>query len=131
QATQAALAELGARASLDSVTAIGVVGQAPTAALVDDEGAAIGPAVLWLDTRAAAEARELGVHAYYLGPKLLWLSRHSAALLSRARWILQSHAFVAYRLTGVAATDPSTAALAAPLFDLEARAWSAGACASC
>lgn len=134
RAVQGVLADVATRAPLDDVTAIGVVGQAPTAALVDDSGAATGGAILWLDTRASDEARELGVHAYYLGPKLLWLARHGAPdpdLLSRARWILQSHAFVAYRLTGVAATDPSTAALCAPLFDLAARRWDEDACASC
>ncbi len=146
------LAELSTRAPLEEVSAIGVVGQAPTAVLVDEHGAAIGHAILWLDTRADDEARELGVHAYYLGPKLLWLARHGASmhppesargradaawntpdpnLLGRARWILQSHAFLAYRLTGVAATDPSTAALASPLFDLAGRKWNEAPSASC
>ena len=60
--------------------------------------------------------------AYYLGPKLLWLARHEPTALARTKWMLQSHAFVAQRLTGEVAVDPSTAALALPLFDLgEAR----------
>lgn len=137
QATAAVLAKLPRRAE---ATAVAVVGQAPTVVLVDDAGEAIGSAILWLDTRATEEARELGVHAYYLGPKLLWLMRHGdappdsargraaaawgiAEQLGRARWILQSHAFLAYRLTGEVAVDPSTAALAAPMFDLAERAW--------
>jgi xylulokinase len=154
QALRAALGDLArsGAVSLADVWAIGVVGQAPTAVLVGDDGASLGPAILWLDTRATAEARELGVHSYYLGPKLLWLARHGASLrppdsargraeiawhlpdydvMNRARWILQSHAFVAYRLTGEVATDPSTAALCAPLFDLAARAWVPSACAAC
>jgi xylulokinase len=154
RATQQVLADLATRASLEGIAAIGVVGQAPTAALVDAQGTAIGNAILWLDTRATDEARELGVHAYYLGPKLLWLSRHGASmhprdlesargradaawntpdpkLLTRARWILQSHAFIAFRLTDVAATDYSTAALCIPLFDFEKRDWNPAACASC
>lgn len=164
-ATQTALEALSsrsARVSLADVTGIGVVGQAPTAVLVDADGTSLAPAVLWLDTRADTEARELGVPAYYLGPKLLWLSRHGAPLgpaasdherpeaarnamasraggdgvgrerdvLSRARWILQSHAFIVHRLTGQAAIDPSTAALCSPLFDLAARAWIPSACAA-
>lgn len=153
-ATHAVLAELASRAphgDLAEVAAIGVVGQAPTVVLVDEGGAALGGAILWLDTRAHDEARELGVYAYYLGPKLLWLSRHGASLhtpdsargragaawhlpgpnvLERARWILQCHAFVAYRLTGVAAIDPSTAALSLPLFDLATRSWIPSECAS-
>lgn len=151
RATQSVLAELAAKSPipLSEVTAIGVVGQAPTIALVDAAGAATGAAILWLDTRAIVEARELGVPSYYLGPKLLWLSRHGGNahapdsargradakwgtpdpdLLKKARWILQSHAFVAYRLTGEVATDPSTAALAIPLFDLRAKAWDLSAC---
>ncbi|HVH47514.1 MAG TPA: FGGY family carbohydrate kinase [Labilithrix sp.] len=152
RATQSVLATLAEKStlSLADVTGIGVVGQAPTVVLVDDAGAALGSAVLWLDTRAATEARELDVHAYYLGPKLLWLARHGAPaqtpdsargradvawgipdpdVLSRARWLLQSHAFVAYRLTGEAAIDPSTAALALPFFDLATRTWTPSACA--
>jgi len=156
RATQSVLAELATKTpgvSLSDVTAIGVVGQAPTVTLVDGDGAMLGSAILWLDTRAGEEAKELDIPSYYLGPKLLWLSRNggSAAppdsargradakwgggtandpdLLKRARWILQSHAFVAYRLTGEAATDPSTAALATPLFDLEKRTWDVSQCA--
>jgi xylulokinase len=128
RATQAVLGELGTRVSLHDVTAVAVVGQAPTAVLVDDAGAPLGRAILWLDTRADDEARALGVHAYYLGPKLLWLSRRGA--VAGARFILQSHAYIAYCMTGEATCDPSTAALCAPLFDLAARAWLPSACAA-
>lgn len=127
--TQSALAELATRASLSDVAGICVVGQAPTLALIDERGSELGPAILWLDTRAAKEARELGAHAYYVGPKALWLSRQNDTL-KQARWMLQSHAFVAYRLTGQVATDPSTAALCLPFFDLEKRVWIPSACAS-
>ena len=150
RATVKAIGDLADRSpfvTLAEVTGICVVGQAPTFAMVDDKGNELGPAILWLDTRASEEAETLGVHAYYLGPKALWLSRHGAAhhapesargragiawglpdpdIIKRARWVLQSHAFVAHRLTGVAATDPSTAALCLPLFDLEKRAWRLG-----
>jgi xylulokinase len=44
--------------------------------------------------------------------------------------VLQSHAFVALRLTGEAACDPSTAMLCAPLFDARAGAWSQAAAAA-
>lgn len=126
-ATLRVLAEL--RALLPNVAAVGVVGQAPTAVLVDANGAPTCPSILWLDTRASAEARELGEHAYYLGPKLLWLSRHAKDAVARTRHVLQSHAFVTSRLTGEIATDHSTGALMLPLYDLAARAWKADACA--
>jgi xylulokinase len=112
-----------ARVPCANASAIAVVGQAPTAVLVDASGEPTAPAILWLDTRADAEAKELGTQAYYLGPKLLWLSRHAPDALSRAKWILQSHAYIAQKLTGEAATDPSTAALCIPLFDLASKRW--------
>jgi xylulokinase len=123
RATARALADLAMRTSLAQVKCVAVVGQAPTVVLLDSDGAVVRPAILWLDTRAEAEARELGSQAYYLGPKLLWLARHEPAALARARWMLESHAFVAQRLTGEVAVDPSTAALSTPLFDLSALAW--------
>ena len=121
------LGELARVAKLDAVSCVAVVGQAPTAILVDAAGEVVRPAILWLDTRAEREARELGTEAYYLGPKLLWLARHEPAALARTKWVLQSHAFLAMRLTGEAATDPSTAALALPLFDLAKLEWAHGA----
>jgi xylulokinase len=132
-------------ASLADVACVGVVGQAPTAVLVDARGQAIRPAILWLDTRSDAEAREVAralgcteaegrggnrVHPYFLGPKLAWLARHDAASLARAKWVLESHSFLVFRLTGEASIDHSTAALRAPLFDLPSRAWSSDACAA-
>jgi xylulokinase len=131
---------LGQPALLGAIEAIGVTGQAPTAVLVDDHGRPTGPALLWLDVRAADEARALDValgpggaeaiggnrmHAYWLGPKLSWIRRHAPARLDRARWVLQSHAFVVHRLTGEAVCDRSTAMLCAPLFDARAQSWSA------
>ena len=115
-----ALRDVATRTPLADVAAICVTGQAPTAVLVDEHGASVRDAILWLDTRAEAEARELDVPAYYLGPKLLWLARNEKMPACR---VLQSHAFVAFRLTGEAATDPSTAALCRPLFDLGKKAW--------
>jgi xylulokinase len=123
RATARVLGELALRAKLDEVACIAVAGQAPTAVLVDAAGAVVRPAILWLDTRADAEARELGTEAYYLGPKLSWLARHEPEALARTKWLLQSHAFLAMRLTGEVAVDPSTAALALPLFDLAKLEW--------
>ncbi len=117
------VAEVGSTTHLDDVACIAVAGQAPTVVLVDAAGQVVRPAILWLDTRAEAEARELGTHAYYLGPKLKWLARHEPQSLAKSQWLLQSHAFVAQRLTGEVSVDPSTAALATPLFDLGALDW--------
>lgn len=118
-----ALHDVATRTSLGDVKCVAVVGQAPTAVLLDASGVVVRPAVLWLDTRAGLEARALGTQAYYLGPKLLWLARHEPDALRRTRFLVESHAFVAQRLTGEVAAEPSTAALSLPLFDVAARDW--------
>jgi xylulokinase len=132
-------ARLGRVVPLARIEAVAVTGQAPTAVLVDGAARPLRRAILWLDVRADAEARGLDaalgpgraealggnrMHAYYLGPKVAWLRAHDPAALDRAALLLQSHAFVALRLTGEAACDPSTAMLCAPLFDARAGAWS-------
>jgi xylulokinase len=118
-----ALGEVGLSMRLTDIASVAVTGQAPTVVLVDAAGAVVRPAILWLDTRADAEAQALGTQAYYLGPKVAWLARHEPASLVKTRWLLQSHSFVAQRLTGEVAFDPSTAALGLPLFDLAALTW--------
>jgi xylulokinase len=146
RAVCAVLRRIEPHALLARLDAVGVTGQAPTAVLVDDRGVTLGRAILWLDVRADAEARAIDatlgpggaqaiggnrMHAYYLGPKLAWLSAHEREAMNRAAVVLQSHAFIVMRLTGTAACDPSTAMLCAPLFDARSGSWSdAGARAS-
>ena len=130
RATQTVLRELATQTELDAIACVAVAGQAPTAVLLDAAHEPIRPAILWLDTRASEDAAALKVHAYYLGPKLRWLARNEPDTLAHAKCILQSHAFIAQRLTGEIATDPSTAALCLPLFDLAKRRWDPSACAS-
>ncbi len=135
----AVVSRLGSEVPLGRVDAVGVTGQAPTAVLVDAEGAAIRPAISWLDVRARAEAKAIDaalgpggaeaiggnrMHAYYLGPKLAWMAANEPEHIARAHLVLQPHAFVALRLSGEAASDLSTAMLCAPLFDARTRAWS-------
>lgn len=142
-AVKAVCARVGERVPLSQLDGIAVTGQAPTAVLVDADVRPLRPAMVWLDVRATAEARALEaalgpgraealggnrMHAYYLGPKLAWLRANEPEVLDRTAHVLQSHAFVAMRLTGVAACDPSTAMLCAPLYDASAGTWSEHAC---
>ncbi len=82
-------------------------------------------AILYSDTRAAAEAQEIALtygadrHAAEarnaqdaggLAPKLLWMSRNAKMTLDSARWIfLGAHDYLAWRLCGASATDLTTA----------------------
>jgi xylulokinase len=139
-AIRAVLGRIGSRTPLSDIEGIGVVGQAPTAILVDANARPVRPAILWLDARAGAEAKAIEArlgprvteaiggnrsHAYFLGPKLAWLRTHEPRALEGAALVVPSHTFIVLRLTGEAACDVSTAMLCTPLFDAHARDWSA------
>ena len=91
------------------VVAIGVDGHGPTLVAVDARGAAVRPAITFLDTRPAGEAEELaqatGIRGWALGPlpAALWLERNESDAVARARWYLTTWEWLAFRLTGVAA----------------------------
>jgi xylulokinase len=139
RAVRVVIARVAQQTPLADVAAIGVTGQAPTLVLVDANGRALRPAILWLDVRADEQARAIDaalgpggaeaiggnrMHAYYLGAKFAWLRAHQPEAVDRAALVLQSHAFIVLRLTGEAACDPSTAMLCSPLFDARSLAWS-------
>jgi xylulokinase len=91
------------------IVAICCVGQGPTLAPTDASGRPTGPAVTWLDTRAAPEVSELaaltGRFSWELGvlPAALHLERTDPAALGGVRWYLNAWEAIACRMTGVAA----------------------------
>jgi xylulokinase len=119
------------------VRAIGLTGQCPSVCLVDAEGAAIGPGLIYRDNRATIEAAAIraqfgdaAIHArtghlpaaFHVAPKLMWLRTHEADLFARARWTLQPRDLIAHALTGEIATD-GTHAAATLVFDIRRREW--------
>lgn len=143
-AARTILRSLTGAVGADAVEAVGITGQAPTLLLVDVDGRPVRPAILWLDVRSEAEAADLAarlgpeaervggnrLHAYYLGPKLVWVQRHEPDVLARAATVLQSHCYPVMRLTGARVTDYSSASLCAPFYDAAARAWAPALLAS-
>jgi xylulokinase len=134
-ATRAAIREALTEANQVAVTALAVAGQMHGVVLVDGRGAALRPAILWLDQRAAAEAatyaelpREytavLGNRPSpgMAGPLLCWLMTHEPYTVRAAWWALQPKDWLRLRLTGQAATDPTDAS-GTLLFDLAGNAW--------
>jgi len=114
------------------VAAIAVTGQMHGLVLISERQVVLGPAMLWLDRRAAAEA-----DAYpdfpglgnapspgRAGPMLAWLARHEPEVYAQARWQLQPKDWIRLRLTGEVATDPTDAS-ATLLYDLSRDAWAA------
>jgi xylulokinase len=135
QATRAAVREALSEADRVTVKAMAVAGQMHGIVLVDDRGAPLRPAILWLDQRAAAEAatyRELPAEYTAVlgnrpspgmaGPLLSWLMTHEPCTVRAAWWALQPKDWLRLRLTGQAATDPTDAS-GTLLFDLARNAW--------
>jgi len=122
EATCAALREALAEVDAGQIAAVGLSGQTPGHVLVTADGTPLGRAIIWQDRRATAEAawmaREfdpdemLRFTGLPLRPdsalppaRLLWLRKHRSEEWLRARWVLQPKDFLAFRLTGQAATD--------------------------
>ncbi|MEW6046768.1 MAG: FGGY family carbohydrate kinase, partial [Bacillota bacterium] len=119
----------------EPVATVALSGQMHGVALLSARGEPVRPAILWTDARAGIEAKELRetvpqlveiagnpIMASFSAPKLVWLARHEAAVLKRARWFLLPKDYVRLRLTGEVATDPSDAS-GTLLFDLCRRQW--------
>ena len=132
-----ALAELTAALGASRPAAIGLTGQCPTIAPVDECGEPVGPGLLYRDNRATSQARAMrerfGVEAmhartghvaeaFHVGPKVLWLREHAPEVFSAAARFAQPRDVVLRALTGVDATD-ETAANSTVFFDLRARDW--------
>ncbi|OMT95052.1 xylulokinase, partial [Burkholderia pseudomallei] len=101
---------------------IGLSGQMHGATLVDRAGQVLRPAILWNDTRAAAECVELealvpesraitGNMAMpgFTAPKLLWLAKYEPAVFRAAHKVLLPKDYVAWRLSGEFVSDMSDA----------------------
>jgi xylulokinase len=118
-----------------TVTGLAVAGQMHGVVLVDDRGAALRPAILWLDQRATAEvALYQEMPCDYTaplrnrpspgmaGPLLCWLATHEPHTVRCSWWALQPKDWLRLRLTGQAATDPTDAS-GTLMFDLARDAW--------
>ncbi|HBG99312.1 MAG: xylulokinase [Rhodobacteraceae bacterium] len=119
---------------------VGLSGQMHGAVLLDADRQPIRPAILWNDSRAAAEAAEMlvaepdaGMIAGVLpmpgftAPKLLWLARHEPQNHARIAHILLPKDYLGLRLHGRLVTDPSDAA-GTSWFDERTRRWSGRLC---
>ncbi|MGI4793990.1 MAG: xylulokinase [Janthinobacterium lividum] len=138
QATLDAVDSLGRThpAELAATVAIGLAGQMHGAVCLDADGAPLRPAILWNDTRAAAECAELEAALPTLrdiagniampgftAPKLLWLRKHEPALFAQIAKVLLPKAYLRLKLSGALIEDMSDAAGTLWL-DVAARDWS-------
>jgi xylulokinase len=120
------------------VAAMAVSSQGETVVAVDSRGRALAPAIVWLDNRALAEARELAdrfgdaavydrtgvpsVTPTWTACKLLWWRRHDPALFADARRFLLVEDFILHRLSGRFVTEGGVQSTSL-LFDIRNRGW--------
>ncbi len=125
-----------------AVGAVGVSGMVPAVVLLDDAGRPLRRSIQQNDARAEAEVAELrealtgadvlgrtgsAVTQQSVGPTALWLARHEPALWARARTVLGSYDYVAFRLTGERGVERNWA-LESGLYDLGAGAFADDLC---
>jgi xylulokinase len=123
--TQAAIAQLraGHGPELAAVTGIGLSGQMHGAVLLDAHDRVLRPAILWNDTRSAAECAVLEARVPearrltgnmampgFTAPKLLWVAAHEPEIFGRVAKVLLPKDFVRLWLTGEHVSEMSDAA---------------------
>jgi xylulokinase len=134
-----AFGELRARApsAFADIGAIGLCSAAHIPVLLDAKDAVVRPAILWSDQRSEAQVQALNAgHGAQLErvalnragctwtlPQLVWLRDCEPENHSRARSVLCSKDYLLWKLTGIKATDPASAA-ATLMADVPARRWS-------
>ncbi|MFD5214476.1 xylulokinase [Microbacterium sp. NPDC058345] len=121
-ATRDLLARTGTAAA--DVAGMVVSGQMMGAVLLDADGEPARPAIIWADTRAGAQQRELEAalgaeHAYrllghrlnptYSVEKVMWVRDNEPDVWARVRRVCVAKDFIVLRLTGRLATDRSDA----------------------
>ncbi|MEL6792797.1 MAG: FGGY family carbohydrate kinase, partial [Pseudomonadota bacterium] len=112
-ALEDAIAEMRDRfPAFSGLRGIGVAGQMHGATLLDDNGAALRPCILWNDTRAHEEASRLDaapgvrrisgniVFPGFTAPKLEWVRTHEPDIYAKTAKVLLPAAFLNYYLTG-------------------------------
>ena len=139
-AVVAATRDLIARTGTTTTDIAGLVvsGQMMGAVLLDAEGEPARPAIIWADTRATAQQRELegaigaerayGILGHRLNPtysveKIMWVRDNEPDTWARVRRVCVAKDFIVLRLTGRLATDRSDAS-GTNAYDQAAGTWS-------
>ncbi len=108
----------------DRLIAIAVTAQGDGLWLIDREGEPVGPATIWLDSRAASIVEDYvnttsyqdhygrtgtGLTVVQMSGKLAWMQRHRPEVLARATQAMHCKDWIYFKLTGDRVTDPSEA----------------------
>jgi xylulokinase len=127
------------------IAGIAVASVGETAYPVDKDGKTVHHGIAWFDTRAKAQAdwlaKHIGADRIYkscrmsIQPiyglcKLLWMRDNEPDALARTTSWLNTADFIAFKLSGERATDPSLASRAL-LFDVDKYAWATDILVDC
>ncbi|MFC7404315.1 xylulokinase [Georgenia alba] len=122
-----------------SIGGMVVSGQMMGAVLLDERYEPVRPAIIWADTRAGRQARQIverigertayeilghRVDPTYSVSKVMWVRDHEPETFREVRWFCLAKDFVVHRLTGRLATDPSDAS-STNAYDQRTGTWSA------
>lgn len=137
QALCETLREVMARGGISAgrVAGLSISSQGSAFVVLGEDGRPVRPAVSWLDQRSASLAGEdgfdenelfaiTGLRAYpgWTGSVLQWLAREEPETLRRMACLLLVGDYLVWRMTGVRATDYSSASRTR-MFNLEKRCW--------
>lgn len=111
RATAEAIGRACGRIDPSRLAALSITHQRETFACLDADGHALRPAMLWLDTRAAAEVEAHGSDALHRMTgkppntatswyKLMWLRAHEPRALDATARVADVHSYLVNRLTG-------------------------------
>lgn len=143
--TVAGIRELVRENDREQVAGLSFGGQMHGLVVLDAEDRVIRPAILWNDGRSQKESQYLNqvigedVLAKYTGnisfagftaSKILWLKKHEPENFHKIKKLMLPKDYLAYRFTGVHATDVSDAS-GMLLLDVKSRAWSKEMCNIC
>ena len=141
---EAALKELTTRSKVErqKICAIGLGSQIDGLVLVSKSGAAVRPAIIWMDRRAGPQCdyirslitdeelysiTGLCNDPSHVAAKILWMRQNEPANYSKAKKLLLPGDYVLFHLTGETVTDYSNAS-STMLLDIERKQWSDKLC---
>jgi xylulokinase len=140
QAVRALLAKTGV--SPQDILAIGLDAQVDGVVAVDESGAPLYPAMIWMDRRAVSQcdiaARKISQESVFritglnldpshVAPKIRWLADNQPRILGQTAYFLLPGSYVAFTLTGELGVDYSNAS-SSLLMDVRTRSWSQEMC---
>ncbi|MDP7643505.1 MAG: FGGY-family carbohydrate kinase [Anaerolineales bacterium] len=114
-ATREAIGAVLSQVAAAEIIGVSVGGQGPTMVALDGALSPVGPALTWMDRRAATEVGELNVRighslpAHAFVPKVMWLHRHRPEVYASSRWFCQAWDYVAAQLCGLLSASMSPA----------------------